>query len=155
MRVVLWLGDDRAGHEDGQRKDRDKSGGESGGKSFAHCVDTECTRVTLEQLGEDVKLYRNADLMIFDAQYTLMETIEKVNWGHAAATLGLDIAIREAIKRVVFIHHDPASTNEKIFRAEQQARKYHEVQLKQLARMGQHPPLVDWYFGYEGLELTV
>ncbi|MGZ3698960.1 MAG: MBL fold metallo-hydrolase, partial [Bdellovibrionota bacterium] len=63
---------------------------EKGGKVFSHCVDTECTRVSREQLGPDAALYKGVDLMIFDAQYTLMETIEKVNWGHAAASLGLD-----------------------------------------------------------------
>ena len=61
-----------------------------------------------EQLGPDLALYQGVDLMIFDAQYTLMETIERVNWGHAAASLGLDIAMREGIKRVLFMHHDPA-----------------------------------------------
>ncbi|MGE0615750.1 MAG: MBL fold metallo-hydrolase, partial [Bacteriovoracia bacterium] len=57
---------------------------ESGGRVFSHCVDTECTRVTREDLGPDLPLYQGVDLMVFDAQYTLMETIEKVDWGHAA-----------------------------------------------------------------------
>jgi len=86
---------------------------ENGGKVFSHCVDTECTRVSREELGEDLPLYQNVDLMLFDAQYTLMESIERVNWGHAAASLGLDIAMREGVKRVLFMHHDPASTDEK------------------------------------------
>ena len=87
---------------------------ESQGRVFSHCVDTEGVRVTREDLGEDLALYQDVDLMVFDAQYTLMETIEKINWGHAAASLGLDIAMREGVKRVLFMHHDPASSTEKI-----------------------------------------
>ncbi|MGZ3707649.1 MAG: MBL fold metallo-hydrolase [Bdellovibrionota bacterium] len=123
---------------------------EKGGKVFSHCVDTECTRVSREQLGPDAALYKGVDLMIFDAQYTLMETIEKVNWGHAAASLGLDIAMRESIKRVLFMHHDPASSNEKIAQAEAQARRYYDNQIKSAKRSGVHVQEVDWAFAYEG-----
>ena len=124
---------------------------EKDGKSYAHCVDTEAKRISREELGPDLPLYRNADLMVFDAQYTLMETVEKVNWGHAAASLGLDIAMREGIKRVVFMHHDPASSNEKIHTASEQARRYFESQLKR--DPGARP--VDWEFAREGMVIDV
>ena len=128
---------------------------ESGGKTFSYCVDTECVRVSQEELGPDLPLYQNVDLMIFDAQYTLLETIEKVNWGHAAASLGLDIAMREGIKRVVFIHHDPASGPEKIAAAEEQARRYYMSQIKGAKRAGQKTNEVQWSFGFEGMILEV
>ncbi|MCM2323697.1 MAG: MBL fold metallo-hydrolase [Oligoflexia bacterium] len=128
---------------------------ESGGKVVAHCVDTECTRVSREQLGVDLPLYQNVDLMIFDAQYTLMETIEKVNWGHAAASLGIDIAMREQIRRVVFMHHDPASADAKIAEAEAQARLYHKSQIKVVNRTGLQVPQVDWSFAHEGMTIDL
>jgi phosphoribosyl 1,2-cyclic phosphodiesterase len=133
---------------------------ESGGRVYSHCVDTECTRVSRDQLGPDLPLYQGADVMVFDAQYTLMETIEKVNWGHAAASLGLDIAMREGIKRVYFMHHDPASTNEKIAAAEAQARRYYDAQLKQSTQLEKgssskklYP--VEWSFAFEGLTIEI
>jgi phosphoribosyl 1,2-cyclic phosphodiesterase len=52
---------------------------ERGGGSYAHCVDTECTRQTQEELGPDLPLYQKADLMFFDAQYTLTEVVDKAN----------------------------------------------------------------------------
>ena len=125
------------------------------GRVYSHCVDTECTRVSRDELGADLPLYQGVDLMVFDAQYTLMETVEKVNWGHAAASLGLDIAMREKIRRVVFMHHDPASSNEKIATAEAQARKYYDNQLKAARRAGIQLEEVDWCFGHEGLLLEV
>lgn len=128
---------------------------ESGGRVYSHCVDTECTRVSREELGLDLPLYQGVDTMVFDAQYTLMESIERVNWGHAAASLGLDIALREGIQRVVFIHHDPGSSNEKIAAAESQARKYYEYQLKNAIKTGIKLHEVDWCFGYEGMVLDI
>ena len=128
---------------------------ESGGKVISHCVDTECTRVTPEELGPDIKLYQGVDLMIFDAQYTLMETIEKVNWGHAAASLGLDLAMREGIKRVLFMHHDPASSMEKVAAAETQARRYYENQIKSARRTNSQTPEVEWSFAYEGMSVDL
>jgi phosphoribosyl 1,2-cyclic phosphodiesterase len=131
---------------------------ESDGKVFAHCVDTECVRASAADLGPDLPLYQNVDLMTFDAQYTLMETIEKVNWGHAAASLGLDIAMREGIKRVLFMHHDPASNMEKIALAETQARRYYESQLKSFQKdAAATGPLneVEWGFAHEGMVIDL
>ncbi|MEK6704860.1 MAG: MBL fold metallo-hydrolase [Bdellovibrionota bacterium] len=128
---------------------------ECGGRTLSYCVDTECTRVTHEQLGPDLGLYSGVDLMIFDAQYTLMETIEKVDWGHAAASIGLDIAMREGIKKLVFMHHDPASSNEKIFEAETQARKYYQSQIKSARRMGLDLNDVEWSFAREGMVIKL
>ena len=128
---------------------------EHGGRVYSHCVDTEATRVTPDELGPDLPLYQGVNLMLFDAQYTLIETIEKVHWGHAAASIGLDIAIREKIPRVLFMHHDPASSDEKIALAESQARRYHESQIKTAKRNGEQISTVDWSFAREGFETEV
>lgn len=124
---------------------------ESGGKAFSHCVDSECTRVSREQLGPDLPLYQGLDLMIFDAQYTLMESIEKVNWGHAAASIGVDIALRESVKRVLFMHHDPAASDQKVAAAEQQVRRYLESVIKNAQRNSESVPDLEWQFAREGM----
>lgn len=128
---------------------------ECDGKVFSHCVDTEAKRVSREALGQDLPLYQGVDLMVFDAQYSLTEQMEKVDWGHAAAEIGLDIALREAIKRVVFIHHDPSSTDFRIAGGEAQARAYYEAKRREARRQATQIPEVDFCFGYEGLEIQV
>lgn len=125
------------------------------GRTLSYCVDTEATRTSRAELGEDLPLYQNTDVMIFDAQYTLMEAIEKVDWGHAAASLGLDIAMREGIPRVYFMHHDPASTDEKIAGAENQARRYYDSQMKINKKVGALLSEVEWSFIQEGLVIDV
>lgn len=125
------------------------------GRVFSHCVDTESIRTTREELGPDLPLYQDVDLMVFDAQYTLMETIEKINWGHAAASIGLDLAMREGVKRVLFMHHDPASTDEKIAAAESEARRYYDSQLKLTQKSEIPVHEVEWMFAREGMVIEV
>lgn len=128
---------------------------ESGGRSYAHCVDTEGTRTTPEALGPDLPLYQRADLMYFDAQYTLPELAEKANWGHSAAQLGLDIAFREQIKRVIFAHHDPGATTSQIAEIQRQTREYYEWRLRTAQTNKSKIPEVKWEYAFEGLEVEL
>jgi ribonuclease BN (tRNA processing enzyme) len=89
--------------------------------------------------------------MLFDAQYTLKETTEKVHWGHASAILGLELALREGIKKIIFVHHDPASSDEHIVACETEARSAFETSVKLMKREGRKVPKIDWMFGREGL----
>lgn len=119
---------------------------EVGGKIYAHCVDTESTRTSPEQLGPDLPLYQGVDLMYFDAQYTLDELAEKLNWGHSAAQVGLEIAIRERVKNIVFAHHDPGAKVQDLMRFEEETRDY----IKRAERRG---PVPKWQFAHDGLEI--
>jgi phosphoribosyl 1,2-cyclic phosphodiesterase len=128
---------------------------EYGGKAAAYCVDTEGSRISKLLLDQDFPMYQNLDLMIFDSQYTIEEAIEKMNWGHSAATIGLDLALREHIRKVAFVHHDPTASDSKIAAAEKQAREYYHHQLKGLAKSGVNPPHIEWAFAREGDEFVL
>jgi phosphoribosyl 1,2-cyclic phosphodiesterase len=124
-------------------------------KTFSYCVDTEATRASREDLGEDLPLYQGVDAMVFDAQYTILDAAERVDWGHAAAAFGLDIAMREGIKKVYFVHHDPAADDKRIFEAEQQARDYYESRLHAAQQHKTTLQPVDWQFAQEGTLITL
>ena len=126
-----------------------------GDKAYSHCVDTEGTRVTPEELGLDLPLYQNVDLMYFDAQYTLPELAEKANWGHSAAQVGLEIALREGIKKVLFAHHDPGAGIGQIIDLKRQTQEYYESRQKMFAENGESTPQVEWDFAHEGLEIKL
>lgn len=125
---------------------------ESQGKTYAHCVDTEGTRITREELGPDLPLYQGIDLMYFDAQYTLPELAEKANWGHSAAQVGLEIAIREKTGRILFAHHDPGARIEHVQELKLQASEYVDAK-KSLSDSDLHIPEYD--FAYEGMEIEL
>ncbi len=128
---------------------------EHNGKAFSHCVDSECRRVSRDALGPDLALYQNVDLMIFDAQYTFLEASERINWGHASGPVGIDLAMREGVKKVLFIHHDPAASDAKILEAERQTREYYESAVAAAKIKGLKPHEVDWMFAREGMTLQV
>ena len=128
---------------------------ECNGKVFSHCVDSEMTRISPDDLGEDLPLYQGVDLALMDAQYTFVEATERINWGHASAPVGLDLAMREGIKRALFIHHDPAASDVKIQQLENQTREYYETALKHSKNQKRHHHEVDWEFAREGMEIVL
>jgi phosphoribosyl 1,2-cyclic phosphodiesterase len=126
---------------------------EHAGKTYAHCVDTEGTRVSRDDLGLDLPLYQNIDLMYFDAQYTFPELAEKANWGHSASQIGLDIAFRESIKKVLFAHHDPGASTQMIEDIKRQTREYFSWRSQSESNDKQFK--VEWDFAHEGLEVIL
>lgn len=79
---------------------------QSNGKTYSHCLGTEANRVTREELAKDLPLYQNVDLMLFDGQYSSKK--------QQAVANGLDIAIREKVKKIIFSRHAPSSLDDEI-----------------------------------------
>lgn len=128
---------------------------ECGGKTYAHCVDTEGTRVSREDLGPDLPLYQNVDLMYFDAQYTFPDLAEKANWGHSASQIGLDIAFREGIRDVLFAHHDPGASIQMIQEIKRQTQEYYQWRCQSSKDSGEFISDVKWDFAHEGMEVKL
>lgn len=122
----------------------------SGKKVYAHCVDSEATRVSPVDLGEDVWLYRDADLCYFDAQYTAPEILTHLNWGHSAAPIGVEIALREGVRRILFAHHDPAASDLKIHDAEKLTEEFIESYRLAARTGGRTLPSLEWSFARDG-----
>ena len=55
-----------------------------------------------------VDFFKDADLVIFDAQYSLAETLSvKEDWGHSSNVVGVELAKRAGVKRLCLFHHEP------------------------------------------------
>ena len=63
-------------------------------------------------------------MLIFDAQYSLTEVLDKLDWGHSTAMMGAELAHRAQVKLLALFHHDPTSTDEEIWNAKEQAEAY-------------------------------
>ena len=70
------------------------------------------------------KFYANADVLIFDAMFSVRESFVKEDWGHSSALIGADIAKEANVKRLILFHHDPASTDAEIMRVLQETKEY-------------------------------
>ncbi len=70
------------------------------------------------------KFYSNADVLIFDAMYSLREAFVKEDWGHSSALIGADIARSAHVKRLLLSHHDPIATDEEVLQVVQETQEY-------------------------------
>lgn len=121
------------------------------GKTYSHCVDNECKRVSATDLDQDLPLYQDLDLLYFDAQYTMQNLLEKVDWGHSSSFIGVDIAMRENIKKIIFTHHDPMNSDEQIEKMKKETKKYFQMMEKEIKG---HTDL-EWEFAYDGMEIEL
>ncbi len=126
---------------------------EAGGRSAAIGYDSEFKRISREALGRDLPFYQNLDLLVFDAQYDLEELLSKFDWGHASPTLGVDLAVREGIKALALIHHDPWASDQRLRDSLAATRRYAEKQVKRRGVAGQPPLHV--FSCYDGLEVEM
>lgn len=102
---------------------------DAGGKACAIGVDGEYKRLTPKELGRDLQYFQNLDLLLFDAQYEMSELASRFDWGHCSPNIGVDLALREGIKIMLFTHHDPWATEEKLRRMFANTMKYMHSQL--------------------------
>ena len=71
---------------------------------------------------------RGADLLIFDAQYSLADLVlHKEDWGHSSGLVAVDLAHLADVRKVLLTHHDPAASDESIDGIAQQAQEYEEM----------------------------
>ncbi len=66
------------------------------------------------KLNRFIEFFSDADVLIFDAQFTIDESIEKENWGHSTSLQGVDFAAQANIKHILFYHHDPLYSDQKL-----------------------------------------
>ncbi len=89
----------------------------AGGRSVVYATDTEhdaSGRID-RQL---VELARGADVLIYDAQYTVEEYAGKRGWGHSTAEEGARLAEAAGVGQLVLYHHDPTHDDWQIARIE-------------------------------------
>lgn len=80
--------------------------------------------VTEEMIG----FYRNADLVIFDAMYSLADMITvKEDWGHSSNMVGVELCQRAHVKHYCMFHHEPAYDDATIHRVLQETIRYEEI----------------------------
>jgi phosphoribosyl 1,2-cyclic phosphodiesterase len=58
-----------------------------------------------------LRLARETDVLIHDAQYTQPERDERLGWGHSSVPEAIDFARAAQARQLVLFHHDPARTD--------------------------------------------
>jgi anti-anti-sigma factor len=70
--------------------------------------------------------YANADVLIFDAMFSVRESFVKQDWGHSSALIGVDIAMEAHVKHLLIFNHDPAATDAELLQLLRETEEYVE-----------------------------
>jgi len=97
---------------------------EYNGQSMVYATDSEYKEMSPASTQNYVEFFRGADLLIFDAQYTLSEALDKVDWGHSSPLMGAEMAYRAGVRRLALFHHDPVADDQAIYAGQKQAETY-------------------------------
>jgi phosphoribosyl 1,2-cyclic phosphodiesterase len=92
---------------------------EEKGKTVVFATDMEYTHDAIPE--HLVDFVRDADLLIFDAQYTPEELSEKQGWGHSTHLTAAHLAAQAGVKQVMLYHHDPSHHDAALFGMEKEA----------------------------------
>ena len=81
---------------------------ESQGKAVVYSTDSEHPLAQPEHTERFVSFFRNADLVIFDAMYSLADAISvKADWGHSSNIVGVELCQMAGARRLCLFHHEP------------------------------------------------
>jgi len=97
---------------------------ECGSASLVYATDSEYKQVNQAGGQVYVDFFQDADLLIFDAQYSFNDVLDKVDWGHSTPVIGAELAHRAGVRRLALFHHDPLSDDEAVYSGLKQAESY-------------------------------
>jgi len=119
-----------------------------GGKSVVYSTDGEHEYDCLDESYPFVEFCRSTDLLIFDAMYSLGDTVSvKRHWGHSSNVVAVELAQAAQVKRLALFHHDPVLDDPML-----EVVLADTMRFEAISRLGEK---VDVISAYDGLELTV
>ncbi|MFZ0547208.1 MAG: AAA family ATPase [Candidatus Promineifilaceae bacterium] len=117
------------------------------GAVLVYASDAEYKRLDDIHLQPYLNFFAGADVLIFDAQFSLRESFLKEDWGHSSALIGADMAGRAGVKRLVLFHHDPSNSDPELEKILKKTIDYLSEQEKETK--------LEVLLGYEGLEINL
>jgi len=119
-----------------------------GGKSVVYATDGEHEPDYLDDSYPFVEFSRSTDLMIFDAMYSLGDTVSvKKHWGHSSNVVAVELAHAAQVKRLALFHHDPVLDDRML-----EVVLGDTVRFEAISRRGARTEVIS---AYDGLELTI
>jgi phosphoribosyl 1,2-cyclic phosphodiesterase len=121
---------------------------ESDGKAVVYSTDSEHALSDPADNEAFVDFFRDADLVVFDAMYSLADAVSiRADWGHSSNVVGVELCQLAGVKHLCLFHHEPAVDDEAIERTLAETRR-----LEELTRHGS--PLVV-SAAYDGVEIEI
>ncbi len=101
---------------------------ERAGRAVVYASDAEHKPEMISDDYPYVQWIHDADVLIFDAQYSLAEsTSVKEDWGHSSNVVGVELGLMGDVKHLLFFHHEPLNDDERLDQIVQEARRIEEI----------------------------
>jgi phosphoribosyl 1,2-cyclic phosphodiesterase len=101
---------------------------ESQGKSVVYTTDSEHKLENRTQTERFVRFFHGADLVVFDAMYSLADAISvKADWGHSSNIIGVELCQMAQVKHLALFHHEPAYDDAAIEGVLKETRRFEEL----------------------------
>jgi len=101
---------------------------EAGGKALVYSTDSEHPLGEVDHLDRFIEFFRGADLVIFDAMYSLADAITvKADWGHSSNVVGVELCQRAGAGHLCLFHHEPVFDDAAIDAVLAETRRFEEI----------------------------
>ena len=121
---------------------------ERNGRTVIYSTDSEHKLENAEETQKFVDFFQGADLVIFDAMYSLADTVSvKEDWGHSSNIVGVELCQLAGAKHLVLFHHEPAYDDATIERVWRETQRLEEI------TRAEHAVTVT--SAYDGLEIAL
>jgi phosphoribosyl 1,2-cyclic phosphodiesterase len=101
---------------------------ERAGKTLVYSTDSEHKLDDPGEASAFVEFFHDADLVIFDAQYSLAEAVSvKEDWGHSSNVVGVELAQMARVRHLCLFHHEPILEDEQIAAMLRETRRLEEI----------------------------
>lgn len=127
---------------------------EKDGKSVVYSSDAE-HKTSFDSPARDenypfLKFFKDADLLIFDAQYDWNEAVlSKEDWGHSSYVAAVELSVKANVRRLCLFHNEPTYTDDKLDALLEDTRNYLNIYNNRKP----HPLVID--LAYDGQEIEI
>lgn len=96
--------------------------------SVVYSTDSEHKQSSPDEHEAFLKFFAKADLVIFDAMYSLAEAVSvKADWGHSSNMVGVELCQAAKAKRLALFHHEPMHDDQQLSRLLSETRRLEEI----------------------------
>ena len=121
---------------------------EHGGKTVVYSTDGEHKLEDSAETARFVDFFSNADLVIFDAMYSLADAVTvKEDWGHSSNIVGVDLCHQAGVKHYCMFHHEPMYDDETVYKLHIETLRYEQLMRED------HP--LEISTAYDGMEIEL
>lgn len=101
---------------------------EKKGKCVVYSTDSEHRTEQSEETETFAAFFRNADVVVFDAMYSLADAVSvKEDWGHSSNIIGVELCQLAGAKRLCLFHHEPVFGDAQLEDILRQTRRLEEI----------------------------